>query len=62
MDLLHSGTGILHGSKGLLVDVGGFDAVYLLLEHADLAFVLFKRVFMLLLSFERVPGNWRIGK
>ncbi len=37
MDGLHSGAGVLHGGKGFLVDVCGFDGVDLLLEHGYLA-------------------------
>jgi hypothetical protein len=36
MDLLHSRTGLLHRGQSLVVNVRGFDGVYLLLELHDL--------------------------
>ena len=58
MDGLHCCAGVLHGGKGLLVDVCGFDGVYLLLEHGYLARCLFERVFVLLFAFEGGAGGW----
>ena len=57
MNLLHSSAGILHSDEGFLVDVCGFDGVYLLLEHGDLAVGLFEGVLVLLLTFEGVAGS-----
>jgi hypothetical protein len=36
VNLLHSGTGLLHCGQSLVVDVRRFDGVYLLLELHDL--------------------------
>ena len=53
VDGLHGRAGVLHSGKGFLVDVCGFDRVYLLFEHGYLAVCLLERVFVLLLPFER---------
>ena len=57
VDLLHSGTCILHRDESFLVDVCGFDGVDLLLEHGDLTVGLLERVLVLLLAFESVASH-----
>ena len=57
MNGLHGRAGVLHRGEGFLVDVGGFDGVYLLLEHGYLARGLFEGVFVLLLAFEGGAGG-----
>lgn len=54
---LHRRAGVLHRGEGFLVDVGGFDGVYLLLEHGYLARGLFQGVFVLLFAFEGGAGG-----
>lgn len=46
VDILHGLSGRLHGVEGFLVDVGGFDAVYLLLDLADLVVGLLEAAFV----------------
>lgn len=48
---LHCRAGVLHRGEGFLVDVCGFDGVYLLLQHGYLAGRLFEGVFVLLFAF-----------
>ena len=59
MDLLHGLTGLLHCQESLLVDVGGFDGIYLLFDGRDLRGGLFERVFVLLLPSECCFGRCR---
>jgi len=58
VDFLHGFAGILHGYQCFLVDVCGFDGVYLLFEHGYLAVRLLERVLVLLLSFQGIAGNY----
>ena len=60
MNFLHRFAGVLHRDQGFLVYVCGFDGVYLLLEHADLAICLLEGVFMLLLPFQGIPCSYSL--
>ena len=59
MDFFHGFAGVLHGDEGFLVDVCGFDGVYLLFKHGNLAGGLLEGVLMLLLAFEGVACGCR---
>ena len=58
MDLLHSGTGLLHSSQGLVVDIRGFDGVYLLLELHTLSCCLLERLLVDLFPSEGVFSGY----
>ena len=51
VNLLHGFPGILHGDKGLLIDICRLDGIDLLLQHGYLAVRLLEGVLMLLLAF-----------
>ena len=52
MYVLHRFSSLFHRFQRFLVDIRGFDGIYLLLECANLSFGLLEGMFMLLLSFE----------
>ena len=54
VDFLHCLSGVLHCGERLLIYVRGFNGVYLLLEHVDLAICLLQGVLMLLLPFQSI--------
>ena len=58
MDLFHSGAGLLHCSQGLVVDIRGFDGVYLLLELHNLSCCLLEILFVDLFASEGVFGGY----
>lgn len=58
MYLLHSLACVLHGKQCLLVDVGGFDRIYLLFQCSDLCLGLLEAVFVGLLTLQCGLGGW----
>lgn len=58
MDLLHSGAGLLHSSQGLVVDIRGFDGVYLLLKLHNLSCCLLEILLVDLFPSECVFGGY----
>lgn len=62
VDLLHSLAGILHCSKGLLVDIGGFDRVYLRLQLQNLGGCLLEGLLMNLLPSQSILRGCHINK
>lgn len=60
MYLFHSFARILHSDESFLVDVRGFNRIYLLLKHRYLPVRLFKGVLVLLLALKGVAGSYAI--
>jgi hypothetical protein len=60
VDALHGLASLLHGSKGLAVDIGRFDGVDLLFQCSNLCRCLFQTVLMRLLPLERRLGRYSL--
>lgn len=58
MNLLHGSAGLLHGSQGLVVDVRGFDGVYLLLKLHNLGCCLLEILLVDLFPSKGVLGGY----